>query len=160
MYSCPSSINARLVVRMLRRSSDVWTSSNRIPDLASICPATRASSTPSSVSGVSVQPMKRLSRFQVLWPWRKKHNVNGVSEFRLVKARWPIFQTGARLQARACTMVFRCKDRGASRFDTLVTVADNVLSHCSEKRSHWGQLGHVSRLLMSCILRSTHAKAT
>jgi hypothetical protein len=60
-YSWCSSIRTRLAVRMLRRSKDVWTSSNRIPLRFSICPATRASSTPSSVRGVSVQPMNRLS---------------------------------------------------------------------------------------------------
>ena len=75
---------------MLRRRYDVCTSSNNMPLLASICPATRASKTPSSVNGVSVQPINRLSRFQVLCPWRTKQREYGVSVLMLLKERFSV----------------------------------------------------------------------
>ncbi len=64
-------------------------SSKSIPDDWSIRPATRASSTPSSVRGVSVQPMNRLSRFHVLWPCRTKQMLNGVWQLMLEYALGP-----------------------------------------------------------------------
>ena len=59
-------------VRIARFSTEVkaWPNSN--PCARSNTPAARASSRPCAVRSTSVQPVKRFSRFQALWPWRTK----------------------------------------------------------------------------------------
>lgn len=87
MYSCPSSMSTIFAVRILRRNKLVCTSSNLICDSFIMRPAWRASKTPVSVSGVSVHPIKILSRFQVDCPCRKKHKLYGVSALSEVRQR-------------------------------------------------------------------------
>src|ERR1051325_5835028 len=62
---------------MARMRTDVWTTSGSSDAFVSWRPASRASSTPRSLSGTSCQPVKRFSRFQVLWPWRSRTSVAG-----------------------------------------------------------------------------------
>src|SRR5215472_6187935 len=62
---------------MARRRSDSWTTEGRSPACFINRPAARASSTPCSLRGTSVQPVKRFSRFQVLSPWRRRISVPG-----------------------------------------------------------------------------------
>src|SRR5690349_17602895 len=55
---------------MERTRTDVCTTSGSRASRSISLPASRASSTPLGLSGTSCQPVKRFSRFQVLWPWR------------------------------------------------------------------------------------------
>src|SRR5579872_115770 len=57
---------------MERIRTEVWTTSGRNPSRCRRRPASRASSTPFSLSGTSCHPVKRFSRFHVLCPWRRR----------------------------------------------------------------------------------------
>src|SRR5689334_710519 len=65
-------------VWMARMSTDVCTTSGSRPSFFIARPASRASDTPCSLSGTSCHPVKRFSRFHVLWPWRSSTSVPGV----------------------------------------------------------------------------------
>src|SRR6267378_3647108 len=60
---------------MARTRTDVWTMAGARPAASSSRPASLASVAPSSLSGTSCQPVKRFSRFHVLWPCRSKTRV-------------------------------------------------------------------------------------
>src|SRR5438132_7820999 len=60
---------------MARMRSDVCPTPGASPAAFIRRPASFASVTPSSLSGTSCQPVNRFSRFQVLWPWRKRTSV-------------------------------------------------------------------------------------
>ena len=104
IHSCCISISVRFTVLMHLLSRDVWTSSKRIPLLDSIWPATRASNTPSSVKGVSCQPINRLSRFQVLWPWRRKQRLYAVSLLIVVNFRCCFLSSVSLTTEEVCTL--------------------------------------------------------
>ena len=60
---------------MARFSTEVYATSNSYPPSRRSRPASRASRSPSGERSTSVQPVKRFSRFQVLWPCRKSTSV-------------------------------------------------------------------------------------
>src|SRR5438132_6646503 len=63
---------------MARSRSDSCTTLGRTCASRIRRPASTASSTPRPLSGTSVQPVKRFSRFQVLSPWRRRTSVPGL----------------------------------------------------------------------------------
>src|SRR3954453_11601735 len=64
-----------VAVLIARRSSEVWTTSGRIPASRSCSPPRTASSRPRSERATSTQPVKRFSAFQTLSPWRSRTRV-------------------------------------------------------------------------------------
>jgi hypothetical protein len=66
--SSSSTIQSVLIARF---NTDVNATSKVKPSSLSRRPAACASFIPRSLSGTSTQPVKRLSRFHWLWPWRK-----------------------------------------------------------------------------------------
>src|ERR1700737_4263937 len=62
---------------MARINTDVCTISGLRPAAFMRRPDSSASLTPCSLRGTSVQPVKRFSRFHVLWPWRSRMSVPG-----------------------------------------------------------------------------------
>src|SRR5467141_2652720 len=83
------SASANWVVWIARSSSDSWTMLGLRSASFIRRPASIASFTPRSLSGTSVQPVKRFSRFHVLSPWRSRirmpvlfppHSWGGVGE--------------------------------------------------------------------------------
>src|ERR1700683_4428442 len=77
MRSISSSMIHR--VRMARFSREVNATSIQMFSRSSRTPAACASRCPCSVRSTSVQPVKRFSRFQVLWPWRTRMSFPGTS---------------------------------------------------------------------------------
>src|SRR5690606_458147 len=65
-------------VTTARVRTEVWDVSKRSPASAITVPAALASASPWGVRGTSCQPVKRFSRFHVLWPWRRMTSVPGI----------------------------------------------------------------------------------
>src|SRR4051794_1297119 len=71
--------SARWLVSTARVWTDVWAMSNRRPSADIVSPAAHASARPLSVRSTSCQPVKRLSWFHSLSPWRSRTSDPGMA---------------------------------------------------------------------------------
>ena len=126
-------------VRIARFNTEVNTTSGSSRALISSRAAARASSYPRGVRSTSTQPVKRFSRFQMLWPWRTStrlpgfmcrsgsNQINGVDNSAHAECRGR-----APLQLRQRLLRPRRRQR-SERFDATVSAAKSTLG--SARRS-------------------------